>query len=356
MRSLTATYTLGAMVGAAMLAGAMGCGGESTPALPSGPTTHPSTVTVRIQTIPLDGWTIRDAFVLSRQSGGVTDSVPIDVSGRATLRVLSGSTLDLRIDVPAPRLYYASTAVQAVTGDTTLAVVMVPTSWVVQRGRYAGKRREIDLVKAFGSDNDDTHFLNPFAPSRKILVAWPDESLPIAVGFDSTGMTRRWSDADSVWFWTALKDVNDAMGRAVFRPTGNVGVATRNVIGLHVDFDNGGYYGSLGTNPEVCKLPARVCQDLRGAVSLSRGIFFHSVFDEANVRSMQHEMMHALGFGHACYWSSVMMHTGGACLSTVPNDVTVDDVAYVELVSRLASVLVTYPQAWSLDEAFSGTR
>ena len=66
--------------------------------------------------------------------------------------------------------------------------------------------------------------------------------------------------------------------------------------------------------------------------------------------------MHALGFGHGCYWSSVMMHTGPARSQTVPTDVTVDDVAYMELVFRLASVLTTYPQAWNLDEALSGAR
>jgi hypothetical protein len=71
---------------------------------------------------------------------------------------------------------------------------------------------------------------------------------------------------------------------------------------------------------------------------------------------MQHEMMHALGFGHACYWSSVMMHTGPACSSNVPLDVSVDDVAYMELVFRLASVLATHPQAWNLDEALTGGR
>jgi hypothetical protein len=294
--------------------------------------------------------------VLARQPNGAVDSVPIDANGRATLRAESGNTLDLRVDVAAPRQYHPSVASHTVVGDTTLDIVVVPTTWVVQRGPHAGSRRPIDIVKAFGSDNDDTHFLNLFTPSRKILVAWPEEALPLSVGLDTTGTARRWSEADSAWFWSALNDINSAMGRSVFRPTGSVAVSTRNVIGIRIDYDKPGYFGSLGATVDGCRLPARVCNDLHGAVILARGIFYRSLFDEENFRSMQHEMMHALGFGHACYWSSVMTHTGGGCISTVPARVTVDDVAYMELIFRLASVLAVHPQAWNLDEALAGAR
>ena len=315
-----------------------------------------TTATIRIRAIPLDGWTLRDAFVLSRQSSGAVDSVPINASGLATLRVTAGSTLDLRVDAPAPRQYHPSSASYTVADDTTLEMVLVPTSWVVQRGPHAGSRRPIDIVNAFGSDNDDTHFLNLFTPSRKILVAWSEDALPISVGLDTTGTTRRWSSADSAWFWSALNDINDAMGRPVFRPTGGVAVSTRNVIGIRIDYDNPGYFGSLGATVDSCRLPIRVCNDLHGAVILARGIFYRSLFDEGNFRSMQHEMMHSLGFGHACYWSSVMTQTRVGCTATVPAHITVDDVAYIELIFRLASVLAAHPQAWNLDEALAGAR
>ena len=233
---------------------------------------------------------------------------------------------------------------------------MIPTMWTVQRGRHRAVARPIDILKAFGSDNDDTHFLNYFTPAKKILVAWTEESLPIAVGFDSTGTTRRWEPADSAWFWSAMNDVNDAMGRQVFRPTGSVALTTRNVIGIRVDYDNRGYFGSLGANFDLCKLPARTCTDLHGVVTLARGVFFRSIFDESNVRAIQHEMMHALGFGHGCFWPSIMMHTGPTCAPTVPTRVSVDDVAYMELIFRLATVIAEHPQAWNLDEALAGAR
>ena len=150
-------------------------------------------------------------------------------------------------------------------------------------------RRPIDIVKAFGSDNDDTHFLNYFAPARKILVAWPEEALPISVGIDTTGNSPRWSSAaDSAWFWSAMTDFNEAMGRPVFQPTTSVALSTRSVVGVRIDYDNPGYLGSLGANLDVCRLPARACTDLHGVVIFARGIFYHSTaFDEQNFRSMQ---------------------------------------------------------------------
>ena len=357
MRSTTLTIARRSLT-ATLVAGAISCGGADSPAppLPSAPVVNP-TATIRIRAIPLDGWTLGEAFVLSRHPGGASDSVPIDVNGLAVLRAERGSVLDLKLDVPAPRLYHASAATYTVAGDTTLEVVMIPTAWVIQRGRFRATRRSIDVVKAFGSDNDDTHFLNQFTPERRILTAWPEEALPILVGVDTTGNARRWSaPADSAYFWSAMNDFNEAMGRIVFQPTTSVALTTRNVIGVRIDYENGGYFGALGANWDVCHLPARACNDLHGSVIFARGIFYHSIFDEENFRSMQHEMMHALGFGHGCYWSSVMMHTGPACSSNVPLDVTVDDVAYMELVFRLASVLAMHPQAWNLDEALAGAR
>jgi hypothetical protein len=50
------------------------------------------------------------------------------------------------------------------------------------------------------------------------------------------------------------------------------------------------------------------------------------------------------------------MQTGPGCSTEVPRDVTVDDVAYMELVFRLASVLEAHPQAWHLDAALAATK
>ena len=51
-----------------------------------------------------------------------------------------------------------------------------------------------------------------------------------------------------------------------------------------------------------------------------------------------------------------MMHTGPGCSSDVPYSLTVDDVAYIELVFRLATTLEAHPEAWHVDEALRAIR
>jgi hypothetical protein len=162
-------------------------------------------------------------------------------------------------------------------------------------------------------------------------------------------------------FWSALDDFNSAVGRLVVQPTGSVALSTRRVIGIRVNYNFATYAtpeGALGSNVDFCTLPAHLCDDVHGVVSFGSGRFAQNkqgVYYNDPSRLFQHELMHALGFGHGCYWPSIMMHRGGACMTAaVPPDVSVDDVAYMELVFRLATVLQRHPQAWHLEEALNG--
>ena len=313
--------------------------------------------TILVRAITLDGATLTSAFAVARSHRG-RDTVRIGQTGLGDrgIDVVVGDSVELRVDVPEPRAYHASTGKIVVEGDTAIDVILIPTVWTVRLGRYRGLKRPIDVATAMGRDEDDTRFLNHFTPGREILTAWPEDALPIAVGID-VGSNRRWSALDSAWFWQSIDDFNDAAGRQIFRPASDVALSTRRVIGIRIDLDaNAIAYGSLGTNLDVCKLPARLCSDVHGVVSLPRGLFFRSSFDEEYFRVFQHEMMHALGFGHGCHWSSIMMRTGPGCSIDVPRDVTVDDVAYMELVFRLASVLEAHVEAWHLDEALAAKR
>jgi len=308
--------------------------------------------TVRIAALTLDGGVAEGSFYVLQASGPNGEPLRLDASGAATIAASTGDTLSLTISPQATTRYYASHGTLVVSGDTTLEVVLIPTAWTVQRGRYVGARRAIDIVKAFGSDANDTHFLNYFSPTKGILVGWTEDDLPISVGYDTTGSTRRWTAADSVWFWSTLIDVNDALGRTMFKPVTTVRLSAPRVIGVRVDYTTPQTReGSLGIDLDACKPPVRVCTGGHGSIILGYPVFFRTAFEEENFRVMQHEMMHALGFGHACYWPSVVMHTGVDCAPTVPKDISVDDAAYIELVLRLATVLKAHPYAWHLDEA-----
>lgn len=308
---------------------------------------------IRVAAMALDGGDLSGGSVYVRRgSDPNVDQVRLDASGAATIGGSAGDTLSLTISPARTTQYYASHGTLVLGGDTTLDVVLIPTSWTVRRGRYAGERRVIDIVKALGSDANDTHFLNYFSPASGIFVGWTEDDLPISVGYDTTGSTRRWTAADSVWFWSTLIDVNDGLGRTMFKPVATVRLSDPGVIGVRVDYITPQTrQGSLGIDLDRCKPPLRVCSAGHGSIILGYPVFFRTAFEEENFRTMQHETMHALGFGHACYWPSVVMHTGVDCAPTVPKDVSVDDAAYIELVLRLATILKPHPYAWHLEEA-----
>jgi hypothetical protein len=342
-----------ALAGIAVIGGTA-CSATDEPKSESGNGRH--SVRLQVAAITCDGAPLSSGYVVRRR-GVAVDSVPLTASGTATLDQRSGDTLLLSVVPTATDRYYASIGTLVVGGDTAVDVVMIPTSWTVQRGRYAGAKRAIDIIKAIGSDADDTHFLDHFTPVAGMLVGWTEDDLPITVGYDTTATTRRWTPADSSWFWSALLDINDAMGRTIFRPATNVALSTPKVVSVRVDYETPSIrQGSIGTNLDICKPPLRGCDAVHGVVTLGSSVFFRSRFDDENFLVMQHEMMHVLGFGHACYWPSVVMRTGPDCAPTVPNDITVDDAAYIEFVLRLGTVLEAHPYAWNLDEALTGAR
>jgi hypothetical protein len=116
--------------------------------------------------------------------------------------------------------------------------------------------------------------------------------------------------------------------------------------------------GSLAVPLGACGDRARLCTAVRGTVSLSEGTllefpgsYFETARERENARTVQHELMHALGFGHGCYWPSIMMYTGPACAATFPEEPSAYDIAYVEFVQTLAGTLAVHPDAWHLAEA-----
>jgi hypothetical protein len=120
----------------------------------------------------------------------------------------------------------------------------------------------------------------------------------------------------------------------------------------------------LGTDLDRCPPTVRLCSAVQGEIWMHpyfsyqySGIYGDS-FTESNERMIAHELMHTLGFGHACYWPSVMMHTGVKCanVSLVPTRPTATDVAYIELVMELARLLGDHPAAWHLAEALSAAQ
>jgi hypothetical protein len=65
-----------------------------------------------------------------------------------------------------------------------------------------------------------------------------------------------------------------------------------------------------------------------------------------------HEMLHALGFGHAIEWHSVMTRMASPSVGTL----TAQDVAYVQLIYRVRTAQAAFGAALGFLEAAEGER
>lgn len=342
----------------AATASIIGCGGAKDQTITT-IVPPPSTATVTLRSFTLDGGALPRLSARARVADRLIDSAAARPDGSVVLVVPTSDSVDVRLITLDADSYYSSQARVRPSRDTTIDVVLVPAHWTVSKGAYQGSPQHIDLVAAFGSDADDTHFLNVYTQYRTMLVAWAQSSLPIPVGFDTTNLWRPLSTVDSAFIWRVTNDVNAIIGQTVFAPAGPVPFAPSGAIGIRLDTTYASSGESvLGTNLNRCPPSVRLCTAVQAEIWMHPYFSYPSVFTEANERMIAHELMHTLGFGHACYWPSVMMHTGGKCVNVnlVPTRPTATDVAYIELVMELARLLGEHPAAWHLSEAFAAAQ
>lgn len=357
--------SLGPLVAIVCLAA---CGGTVETASVAAPPTPPLTAAVTLRAWPLDGGVLPPLSVRAQTAGGRIDSVAAQSDGSAVLVVPTTDSVDLRVISSGAGAYYSSQARVRASRDTTIDVILVPTHWTVRKGAYLGSEQTIDLVAAFGSDTDDTHFLNKFSQVRTMLVAWSPSSLPISIGFDTTRLWKPMTTTDSANFWQVTNDVNAIIGETVFKPAGPVPFAPTGAIGVRLDSTVAALGEAvLGTNLSRCSPAARVCTAVQGEIWMLRYDVYwggdHTMpyippLTEESSRMIAHELMHTLGFGHACYWPSVMMVTKFQCVrvSSIPTRPTATDVAYIELVFELAKLLGIHPAAWHVAEALAAAQ
>ena len=74
--------------------------------------------------------------------------------------------------------------------------------------------------------------------------------------------------------------------------------------------------------------------------------------DFRNAALVAHEMLHALGFGHALEWRSVMTRTASASVTTL----TAQDVAYVQLIHHVRAAQSLLGAELGFLEAAEGER
>jgi hypothetical protein len=148
------------------------------------------------------------------------------------------------------------------------------------------------------------------------------------------------SAADSIAFWASVRRFEQQLGMTAFRPadTSSIGIGRP---GVEVVVDprtppaamTWASWGSSGDLNEA-RVAVRAPSDFR------------------NVPLIAHEMLHALGFGHAAEWRSVMTRTASPGITTL----TAQDVAYVQVIHRVRAAQSAFGAELGFLEAAEGER
>jgi hypothetical protein len=82
----------------------------------------------------------------SWRAEGSTDSAPVAADGSFSIRITTLNTAEaLLVDGPEPRAYHPSLFPFRIDQAQDAKVVMVPRSWTIRRGIYAGQTVPISL-------------------------------------------------------------------------------------------------------------------------------------------------------------------------------------------------------------------
>lgn len=261
---------------------------------------------------------------------GRVDSAAVQPDGRFTIvapwRREGGRVL---IDAAnhAARWYFPSLI--ALSGDgpwQPLSVVLVPRVWRIAAGKYAGRVAEVNLRAAFEPPADDdpgSFYAWQIAaqPGRRDRPqSWGRESFPLAVAFDHETTREPIAGRDSVAFWRTVEEMEQRFGQDLFRPGALAEVTGPGGRGIRLWVDSTMGRWAEGWGGVRIDAEGRIVQ---GTVELRQRPAGRTAV------VVQHELMHALGFGHTCSWPSLM--TVPSCYRYRTEEASVFDVAHVQV-------------------------
>lgn len=284
---------------------------------------------VRGRVVAADGAPVPARVVV--RGGGAADTVLTGDGGWFVLRSERdlGPALSLRVEPLGaggrPSAGYAPALVARATPGrlADVDVVLLPARWRVAAGSYAGASVAIQPTVVHGRVRDGMRLWRQARPGRAgtpddgAAVGWAPARLPLPLAFDRRGSGASIGAGDSVAFWGIVRQLERDWGAPLFRPAtlvegedGFGGV----VVGIDPRIGSEGI-ATTGWNGDGDLYDAQVAVRTRALLG--------------DPTVVTHELLHALGLGHAPYGVASVMHP--TATAGTAGRATVDDVAYGQL-------------------------
>ncbi len=268
--------------------------------------------------------------------------------------------------------------------DAPGKIVMMPRSWSIESGDYAGQTVSI-RPSAAADARVMPSFWGTYFPFRQdgflqvildssewtgAFRTWSTDDFPIDVALDRPGSNAPFSAADSTLLWRHLDRMEQALGRDAFRPVRIEDVpvlgGSRRALGtILVQIDTAQEVRGEGvanvTEPWTWSLTADATSWSGGWVQqmgflsarISSGqVRFHDASLMEDQQLVIHEMMHTLGAGHGCSWPSVQTY----CASLLTDVPTAEDVAHLEVLEAIRHLEGELGTRWGVLASVIGHR
>ena len=246
-----------------------------------------------------------------RYAGRVDIPLYSSVEIRTAPAASDSSYHPVRISVAAPRDLQG------------LVVALVPRSWRIEDGNYAGRAIPIDAAAALHRAPASAGFWR-VAPMRgddvRQLVGWRADALPLRLAFDRRRSAEPIGAADSIAFWAIAEHMQLDFGARLFAPA-DLPAQWRGGEVVPIEIGTGSAEGHTD-----------VTWSERGD-ALDAVVSFRRAATLRDAHVVTHELLHLLGFGHTARWISVAAPGGGT-----EERLTPEDVAYAQLALRLRTL------------------
>jgi len=309
--------------------------------------------------IAADGGPLGPMRVVLRQ-GSRAESAPVMPDGRFVVAGPgAGGAVEVVVDAAAgaPRRFHPSAArVHPDSADGELRVVVIPRSWTIRAGKYAGRPVEVSLERAFapacpGCSSYFRAGVRDVTSGRRAPSAtWPAGVFPLRVAFTGETPFQRVTARDSAVFWRLAAELEAELGRDLLRPATYAETlpdargAPEDVILVESDprLRRVGWGSTISQTGDI----------IYGAIRVrDPGVFS----GRDGPRLVKHELLHALGVGHTCAWRSVMAQLP-ECSARGADAPTPEDVAYYEVLSYTRELQRAHRAQLGLEASLRGER